>query len=97
MGQPVEMNTVLKLSTDQGLPEDPVVGETYTFQKSGPRIYPIGVPVELIDDNWQTLGKAVIDEFTINLEETRGRYRLVKRFTADEAQAFNKVWRSEWV
>lgn len=97
MGQPVEMNTVLKLSVEQGLPEDPVVGESYLFRKSGPRIYPIGVPVELIGDDWQTLGKAVIDEFTINLDETRGKFRVVKRFTADEAEAFNRVWRSEWV
>ncbi|MDH4229645.1 MAG: DUF2584 family protein [Nitrospirota bacterium] len=97
MGQPVEMNTVLKLSSGQGMPAEPVVGEVYVFRKSGPRIYPIGVPVELIGDDWQTVGKAVIDEFTISLEETRGRFRVVKRFSPEEAAGFNRVWRSEWV
>ncbi len=97
MGQPVEMNTVLKLSAGQGLPEEPTVGETYRFTKSGARIYPLGVPVELIGDDWNTLGKAVIDEFTVNLEETRGTFRVVKRFTEEEAAAFNRIWRAEWV
>jgi hypothetical protein len=97
MGQPVEMNTVLKLSPEQGLPEAPREGETYTFRKSGPRIYPLGVPVELIGPDWKTRGKAVIDAFTVSLEETSGRFRVVKRFTADEAEAFNRVWRADWV
>ncbi|MFQ5509328.1 MAG: DUF2584 family protein [Leptospirillia bacterium] len=97
MGQPVEMNTVLKLSAGQGLPEEPTVGETYAFAKSGARIYPLGVPVELIGDDWKTLGKAVIDRFTVSLEETRGEFRVVKLFTGEEAESFNRVWRSEWV
>jgi hypothetical protein len=97
MGVPVEMNTVLKLSAEQGLPEDPVAGETYAFRKDGPRLYPLGVPVELIGPDWKTVGKAVIDEFTVSLEETRGRFRVVHRFDAEEAAAFNRVWRSEWV
>jgi len=97
VGQPVEMNTVLKLSTDQGLPDAPALDTPYSFKKSGARFYPIGVPVELIGDDWQTIGKAVIDEFTVNLKATSGRYRVVKRFTPAEAEAFNRVWRADWV
>lgn len=97
MGVPVEMNTVLKLSPEQGLPEDPVAGEAYAFRKSGPRIYPLGVPVELIGPDWKTRGKAVIDAFTVSLEETRGRFRVVQVFRPDEAEAFNRVWRADWV
>jgi len=97
MGEPVEMNTVLKLGPEQGLPEEPVTGETYTFRKAGARLYPLGVPVELIGPDWKTLGKAVIDEFTVTLQETRGRFRVVHRFTAEEAAAFNRIWRGEWV
>ena len=97
MGVPVEMNTVLKLSGEQGLPAEIREGEPYAFRKAGPRFYPLGVPVELIGPDWKTLGKAVIDEFTVSLEETRGRFRVVKRFTPEEAEAFNRVWRAEWV
>jgi hypothetical protein len=97
MGQPVEMNTVLKLGPEQGLPAAPEEGQSYAFTKSGPRFYPLGVPVELIGPDWKTVGKAVIDEFTVSLAETRGRFRVVKRFTPEEAEAFNRVWRADWV
>jgi hypothetical protein len=97
MGVPVEMNTVLKLTPEQGLPGEVREGETHAFCKAGPRIYPLGVPVELVGPDWKTIGKAVIDEFTVSLAETRGRFRVVKRFTPEEAEAFNRVWRAEWV
>jgi hypothetical protein len=97
MGVPVEMNTVLKLTPEQGLPAPPEEGRAYTFRKEGPRFYPLGVPVELIGADWKTVGKAVIDEFTVSLEETRGRFRVVRRFSDADAEAFNRVWRSEWV
>lgn len=97
MGQPIEHNTVLKLSAEQGLPDTPVTGETYHFSKSGARLYPLGVPVELIGDDWKTVGKAVIEEFTVTLDETWGVFRVVKVFTAEEFEAFNRVWRGEWV
>ena len=97
MGEPVEMNTVLKLTPEQGLPDPPREGETYAFRKQGPRFYPLGVPVELIGADWKAVGKAVIDEFTVSLEETRGRFRVVKHFRPEEAEAFNRVWRSDWV
>ena len=97
MGLPVEMNTVLKLSADQGLPDNPQLDTDYRFTKDGTRFYPIGVPVELIGPDWKTVGKAVIDEFTVSTQATSGRFRVVKVFSPDEAEAFNRVWRSEWV
>jgi hypothetical protein len=97
MGVPVEMNTVLKLTPEQGLPDPPEEGRAYTFRKDGPRLYPLGVPVELIGADWKTVGKAVIDEYTVSLAETRGRFRVVRRFPPEDAEAFNRVWRSEWV
>ncbi|MBI5138073.1 MAG: DUF2584 family protein [Nitrospirae bacterium] len=97
MGLPVEMNTVLKLTPAQGLPADPRPDTVYAFSKDGTRFYPIGVPVELIGPDWKTLGKAVIDEFTVSTERTSGKFRVVKRFTPEEAAAFNGVWRAEWV
>jgi hypothetical protein len=97
MGVPVEMNTVLKLSVGQGFPENPALETEYRFEKDGTRFYPIGVPVELINADWQTIGKAVIDEFTVSTERTSGKFRIVKLFSADEAADFNRVWRAEWV
>ena len=97
MGVPVEMNTVLKITPDQGLPENPQLDTVYAFAKDGTRFYPIGVPVELIGPDWKTVGKAVIDEFTVSTEATRGKFRIVKLFDAGEAADFNRVWRSEWV
>jgi len=97
MGVPVEMNTVLKLNAKQGLPADPQPDTVYEFHKDGTRFYPIGVPVELIGADWKTVGKAVIDEFTVSTEKTSGKIRVVKRFSAQEAADFNGVWRAEWV
>ena len=97
MGVPVEMNTVLKISMEQGLPREPETDKVYEFFKDGTRFYPIGVPVELIGPDWKTLGKAVIEEFTVSTNDTRGRFRIVKLFTPAEARAFNDVWRAEWV
>ncbi len=97
MGLPVEMNTVLKLSAKQGLPTAPQPDVVYEFQKDGTRFYPLGVPVELIGGDWKTVGKAVIDEFTVTTESTCGKFRVVKVFTAEEAKAFNDVWRADWI
>jgi len=96
MGVPVEHNTVLKLTPDQGLPDPPREGETYTFARSGTRFYPLGVPVELIGPDWQTVAKAVIDEITVTVNDTRGRFRVVDVFSPERAAAFNRVWRADW-
>ena len=64
MGMPCEVNSVLKLTPLQGYPHD--LGQQRQFSpkykatKDGYRIYPIGVPIPLVNQNWETRADVII-------------------------------------
>jgi len=64
----VEFNWALKLKPENGLKEEELeAGKTYEFWKSGNRIYPLNIPIDLINQNWEAVAKIIIVEFK-NLE-----------------------------
>lgn len=95
MGVPVEFNSVLALRrTDDGyrrrpeeyLPDEPKVGEEYSFRKTGQRIYQLGVPMRLVrtigdEKSTKKVGIIAISEVRYVLEDDRvftlGRYRIL--------------------
>ncbi|GAB4131801.1 MAG: hypothetical protein Fur0046_01050 [Cyanobacteria bacterium J069] len=52
MGMPCQVNSILKLDSSQGYPEELVQGSRHHAQKQGYRIMPIDVPISLVDENW---------------------------------------------
>lgn len=73
MGSSIEINDTLKLRADQGMPDNPVVGERYTFRVDDMRLYHLWpVRVFLVrqteDGKWVFVGHAMVMEQTINAE-----------------------------
>lgn len=83
-----EFDYVLKIREAQGLPGDPQVGETYAFQKTIERIYPLHLPILLVDDDYRAYGKCIILEYTAGGGMTRGKYQIVALFDAAKAKVF---------
>lgn len=52
MGMPCEVNSILKLKPSQGYPSHLEKGKEYFAQKEGYRIFPVNVPILLVDEDW---------------------------------------------
>ena len=65
MGYKTEFNWVLKLTSEQGFPKKIEVGKNYLFEKSEERIYPRGIPIDLVDKEWMPHAKVIIDDLVI--------------------------------
>lgn len=75
MGYKIEFNWVLKLSLRQ-LPNDNQKleeGHIYEFEKDEERIYPLNIPIELVNDNWEILAEVKVLELTIGYGKTKGK------------------------
>lgn len=53
----------------------------HTAQKSGYRIYPIEVPLQLVDEQWQAQGEVVIQRLTWENQTTTIVYRIHRCYT----------------
>ncbi len=96
MGSTIEINDTLKLNRDEGLPQEPKLGETYAFRKAERRLYHLKpTRVFLVEERqglWNFIGHAEIIELTIDAakDETRGKFRITKIYSRDYAQTINK-------
>ena len=64
MGMPCQVNSILKLSSAQGYPDKLEKGKTYQAQKGSYRIFPIDVPIPLVNDEWIAYADAIITKLT---------------------------------
>lgn len=70
MGMPCQVNSILKLSPQQGYPASLEVGRTYQVQKDQYRILPIDVPIALVDQNWVAHADVVIRQLIWERNQT---------------------------
>jgi hypothetical protein len=64
------MRTVVKLSPAQSYPDQLEKGKTYQAQKESYRIFPIDVPLALVDGNWVAYADAIITKLTWEGKQT---------------------------
>lgn len=64
MGMPCVVNSILKLKSAQGYPAQLESGKTYQAQKESYRIFPIDVPIPLVDATWVAYADAIITKLT---------------------------------
>ena len=76
MGMPCVVNSILKLSPDQGYPAQLRIGDRHTAAKSGYRIIPMDVPVPLVDERWVAYADVVITTLTWEQQQTMMTYRV---------------------
>jgi Protein of unknown function (DUF2584) len=61
MGMPCEINSIVKLNAAE-FPADLTIGAIHTATKSGYRIFPIDVPLQLVDEQWEAQADVVIQQ-----------------------------------
>ena len=91
MGCIYEWNWILKLNHEQ-IPELRV-GEKFTFCKKGIRIFPIYIPIDLVNENWEAVARCVIISVTMQKEETKGIYQIISIYDETERNVVTKLWR----
>jgi len=86
MGFKTEFNWILKLKPEQGFPEVLEVNKEYNFLKDGYRVYPLDIPIDLVNENWEAVAKAVIVECTLGNGKTKGIFKIVKIYEGKEKE-----------
>lgn len=90
MGCIYEWNWILKLNNQQ-MP-DLQLGTPLTFCKKGIRIFPVNIPIDLLNENWEAIARCVITSVTMEEKQTRGTYRIVKMYDKEEKELLTKIW-----
>jgi hypothetical protein len=85
----VKFNWVLKIDP----PADLTPGETYPFSKPGNRVFPIGTPIDLINEERQAVAKIRISEFTNDSEKTTGSFTVIKLYEGTEKETLSNYWK----
>lgn len=70
MGMPCQVNSILRLSRSQGYPNPLSLHQPYQVQKSGYRIFPIDVPLQLVDEAWVAHADIIIHSLTWENQRT---------------------------
>ena len=91
MGCIYEWNWILKLNQQQ-IP-DLKLGIPFTFCKKGIRIFPINMPIDLVNENWEAVARCVITSTTMEEEQTRGIFQIIYIYNTEEGRIVTKIWR----
>lgn len=76
MGMPCQINSLLKLKPAQGYPARLEVGARHRVQKNGYRIFPLDVPLCLVDENWLAHADIIIEKLTWEHQITSLEFRI---------------------
>jgi Protein of unknown function (DUF2584) len=69
MGMPCQVNSILKLDRS-AYPPQLAIGHIHTAVKSGYRILPIDVPLQLVDEAWCAQADVIIRELSWKNQQT---------------------------
>ncbi len=75
MGMPCQVNSIVKLDRAM-FPIQLTLGTIHTAQKSGYRIFPIDVPLQLVDEQWQAQADVVIEQLIWENQMTTIGFRI---------------------
>lgn len=81
---------ILKGRTEQGIPERPEVGQTFTLEKAALFNYPLGQVLLVCDDDFRALAYARILSFEQDAKVTRVSAIIVKTLNSQEQQELTK-------
>lgn len=94
MGFLIEFNWTLKLKKSDGLIEEILKpDQSYKFSKSGHRVYPINMPIDLINNNWEAVAKVIVESLQIIDGRTCGKYKVLKIYSGEEKAILTNYWR----
>jgi hypothetical protein len=88
MSTNVKLNALLSLPKDFG--DKLTEGESYTIEKDGYRIMPLGIPMELSDHEHKYLAKVVVEEIKSVPGKSFVTFKVFKIFSENESQVFTE-------
>jgi hypothetical protein len=91
MGYKTEFNWILKLSDEQGMPKKIEVNKSYLFEKPEERIYPRGMPIDLVNNEFSPIAKIIIEDVMISKDKTRGNFRIIYKYGIIEKKILQKI------
>lgn len=77
MGMPCQVNSILKLS-DRDYPSHLALQATHQATKSGYRIFPMDVPLQLVNENWVAHAEVILDHLTWHEGKTQLTFRICR-------------------
>jgi hypothetical protein len=94
MGFKTEFNWILKLKPENGLDEAKLkVGSVYNFSKEEYRVYPVNLPIDLVNRDWEAVAKVLVTEFRNADGKTSGKYKVLKIYSGNEKEVLTNYWR----
>ena len=93
MGYKAEFNFVLKLKPEQGYPKKLELGKNYLFEKTDERIYPRGIPIDLVDKDWHPQAKVVVEDVVISENKTRGNFKVIYLYNKQEKTTLYNIYK----
>lgn len=92
MGFLYEFNWLLKLSDldEQHLQ----INHKYSFAKKGVRAFPLDMPIDLVNKNWEAVARCIINHITITSKETTGEYEVIEIYNTQKRELLTEQWRS---
>ncbi|MEM9120073.1 MAG: DUF2584 family protein [Cyanobacteria bacterium P01_F01_bin.56] len=82
MGMPCQVNSILKLKPAQGYPDSLELGRQHPAQKDGYRLFPLDVPICLVDENWQVHADIVIEKLIWEQQNTHLQFKITRIYDA---------------
>ncbi|MEO1070486.1 MAG: DUF2584 family protein [Cyanobacteria bacterium J06638_6] len=81
MGMPCQVNSILKLTPAQGYPTKLELGTLHRVQKEGYRIFPLDVPLCLVDETWLAHADITIKKLTWEHQTTYLEFSVSRVYT----------------
>ena len=89
MGKNLEFNWILKLAEE----DIDLTGKLVKFEKEGERIYPIEIPILLVDDDWNAYAFVKVLSCLNLRNRTLGKYILEKILYDQEKELLTNLYK----
>jgi hypothetical protein len=90
MGYPIIFNCLLTVSNVDLNLSTLKVGERYLLRKSGERLYPLNIPIEICDEDHKYYGKVAVRKLTLEAGQTTLEVEALKIFDENEADVYTR-------
>lgn len=86
----MEINSLLKIPKQAFDLSKIKKGEKYGVIKTGERLYPINIPVDICDEKYVYYGKVVIRKLTLEKNKTHLEIEILKVYNKEESRIFTR-------
>lgn len=90
MGYPIVFNCLLTVPKADLNLSALEVGGHYPLEKSGERLYPLNIPIEICDEDHKYFGKVAVRKLTLEAGKTTLEIEVLKIFDENEASVYTR-------